>query len=406
VSIRQGFTFASFVAVGVLLTVGSSLGQHASSTPATVAPAIMALDAQKTFLTQYCTGCHNDTSKTGGMTLTSLNLAHPDQTPELAEKIVKKLRTGLMPPAIAAKRPDVETARLFRTALESELDKAAALHPNPGTRLFGRLTRDEYARSVRQLLGIEVDVEKYLPPDTTSDGLDNLVEAQAFSASLTEGYMRAAAQIAREALGDPNADATSAVYKLPRTASQLRHVDGAPFGTRGGISTVYNFPADGEYSFRSLLHGDTEGHLYGNAPDEQLEISIDGERVALLSIDPTLSEETSATGLNLTSPRVFVRAASDAFRRHSCRNTLKSSRTSSRRWSRRWPVSISLWTENELPTFIYANLKLKVLSPCPVFRIIHRDGRCSSAGRSPPARNCPAPPKLSVILRARRIDAP
>jgi hypothetical protein len=268
----------------------------------------MPLEAQRAFLGQYCTTCHNDTAKTGGMTLTSLDLVHPDQTAELAEKVIKKLRTGLMPPATSTKRPDADTAKLFRRTLEGELDRAEALHPNPGTRLFQRLTRDEYARSVRQLLGINVDVEKFLPADTLSDGLDNMVEAQAFSAALTEGYMRAAAQITREALGDPGADATSAVYKLNRTESQLRQVPGAPFGTRGGISVIYNFPADGEYNFRVLLHGDTEGHLYGNAPNEQLEVSIDGERAALLSIDPTLSEESSATGLNLTTGRIFVHA--------------------------------------------------------------------------------------------------
>jgi hypothetical protein len=268
----------------------------------------MTLDAQRTFLAQYCTTCHNDTAKTGGMTLTSLDLIHPERTGDLAEKVIRKLRTGLMPPATATKRPDPENAKLFRKTLEAQLDKAASLHPNPGTRSFQRLTRDEYARSVRQLLGIGVDVEKFLPADTLSDGLDNMVEAQAFSASLTEGYMRAAAQITRDALGDPNADATSAVYKLNRTESQLRHVDGAPFGTRGGISVLYNFPADGEYNFRALLHGDTEGHLYGNAANELIEVSIDGDRVALLSVDPTLSEETSATGLNLTTGRIFVRA--------------------------------------------------------------------------------------------------
>src|SRR5262249_28941409 len=141
-----------------------------------------------------------------------------------------------------------------------------------------------------------------------SEGLDNIADTQAFSASLMEGYIRAAGQISREALGDPNADATSTIIKVSRTASQLRQVPGAPFGTRGGISLVFNFPADGEYNFRALLHGDTEGTLFGNVPNEQLEVSIDGERLALLSIDPSMAEETSEKGLNLTTGRSFVRA--------------------------------------------------------------------------------------------------
>ncbi len=307
---RHRFTIMITVGVCVLAVRDSTLAQQQRSTPSAQRAAVgsMPVEARRTFLGQYCTGCHNDTAKVGGMTLTSLDVNHPDQTPELAEKIIKKLRTGLMPPATAAKRPDFDNAKLFRRTLEAELDRAASLHPDPGTRLFQRLTRDEYARSIRQLLKVDVDVEKFLPADTLSDGLDNMVEAQAFSAALTEGYIRAAAQITREALGDPTAGATSAVYKLNRTESQLRQVPGAPFGTRGGISVLYNFPADGEYNFRALLHGDTEGHLYGNAANEQIEVSIDGERASLLKIDPTLSEETSATGLNLTTDRIFVRA--------------------------------------------------------------------------------------------------
>src|SRR6476661_6107222 len=135
---------------------------------------VMTVDAQKAFISQYCSGCHNDQAKTGGMTLTSLDLVHPAQTAELAEKVIKKLTTGLMPPAASSRRPNRETALAFVDALEAEIDSAAALRPNPGTRLFQRLTRDEYARSVRQFLGIDVDVEKYLPPDTISEGLDNM----------------------------------------------------------------------------------------------------------------------------------------------------------------------------------------------------------------------------------------
>jgi hypothetical protein len=311
-------TFAILIAAGFCLFVAGGVFLAEQQIPAVPvkAPAaaantnVMTVDAQKAFISQYCSGCHNDQAKTGGMTLTSLDLVHPAQTAELAEKVIKKLTTGLMPPAGSSRRPNRETALAFVDALEAQIDSAAVLRPNPGTRLFQRLTRDEYARSVRQFLGIEVDVEKYLPPDTISEGLDNMADSQAFSAALMEGYIRAAAQISRQALGDPNADPTSAVYKLDRTAAQLRHVDGTPFGTRGGISVMFNFPADGEYNFRTLLHGDTEGHLYGNAPNEQLEISIDGERIAVLNIDPTLSEETSATGLNLTSGRIFVRAGS------------------------------------------------------------------------------------------------
>jgi hypothetical protein len=140
--------------------------------------------------------------KSGNMTLTAIDLAHVDQNPELAEKIIKKLRTGLMPPA-NARKPELETAKAFYTTFIAEIDKAAALKPNPGYRPFQRLTRDEYARSIKDLLGINVDVEKYLPPDMLSEGLDNIADNQQFSATLMEGYIRASSQIVRDALGDP-----------------------------------------------------------------------------------------------------------------------------------------------------------------------------------------------------------
>src|SRR5215831_12118057 len=273
----------------------------------TQAAGLMPLESQVGLIKEYCSGCHNEKLKSGGMTLTDLDLAHVDQNPALAEKVIRKVKTGLMPPSTAMKRPDPESRKVFVAALETQMDKLAALHPNAGSRPFQRLTRTEYARSIHDLLGIDEDVESLLPPDSLSDGLDNIADSQAFSPALMEGYIRAAAKISRDALGDPKADATSVVYKLPRTASQLRHVDGAPFGTRGGISLVYNFPADGDYTFRSLLHGTPTGQLFGWVPNEQLEVSVDGERVALLNVDPRMSE-SSPTGLNLNTGQFPVKA--------------------------------------------------------------------------------------------------
>src|SRR5262245_34872386 len=247
-------TFAILVTLGLIspVVVNSAQQQVRRTTQPQTAPAkqlpatnLMPVDARNAFVKQYCAACHNDTVKSGGMTLTSLDMAHPELNGELAEKVIRKLRAGMMPPANAAKKPDVETAKLLVTTLETEIDKIAALKPNPGSRPFQRLTRDEYARSVRDLLGIDVDVAQFLPPDTLSDGLDNIADSQSFTASLMEGYMRAAAKISRDALGDPKATPASAVFKLPRTGSQLRRVEGTPYGTRGGISVVYNFPADG-----------------------------------------------------------------------------------------------------------------------------------------------------------------
>jgi hypothetical protein len=266
----------------------------------------MSVDAQHALEKQYCSGCPNDKLTTGDMTLTQIDLAHPDKNSELAEKMIRKLRVGVMPPA-GSPRPPAATVKAFVASLESAIDKQAVLNPNPGRRPFQRLTRTEYARSVRDLLDIDVDVAALLPPDTLSDGFDNIADSQAFSPTLLEGYMRAAAKISRDALGDPKATPASAVFKTDRTASQMRHVDGAPMGTRGGISVVYNFPADGEYNFRALMHGTSEGALFGWISGEQLEFSIDGDRIYLQELDPRMSE-TQASGLNVTSGRVFVKA--------------------------------------------------------------------------------------------------
>jgi hypothetical protein len=302
-----------FAALCVLVASQVNLAQQqakppspasAAKTASSAAP--MTLEAQNALIAKYCAGCHNDKAKSGNMSLSQFDTAHPENAPELAEKIIRKTRVGLMPKS-GSPRPDRPTLRAFAESLENAMDKAAALHPNPGSRPFQRLTRDEYANSIRDLLGIEVDVAKFLPPDSLSDGLDNIADSQAFSAALMEGYIRAADRISREALGDAKAEPASEVYKIPRTASQLHHVEGTPFGTRGGFSTIYNFPADGEYNFRSLLHSTSTGQLFGNLPNEQLEISIDGQRVALLTVELTLSEGLP-TGMNLYSGRVAVKA--------------------------------------------------------------------------------------------------
>jgi len=264
------------------------------------------LDSQRDFVSNNCAVCHDDISAFGGMSLTSLDLAHPEANPELAEKVIAKLKAGLMPPAGEA-RPSREASAAFYQTLEIQLGEAAALAPNSGSRSFQRLTRDEYARSIRDLLGVDVDVARYLPADMLSEGMDNIADSQPLSASLMEGYMRAAAEITNQALGDPEASPTSVMFKLNRMAAQLAHVPGTPFGTRGGTSEMFNFPADGEYDIRVLLYATATGRFFSNVDDEEVEVSIDGERVALLEVDPDMSE-ADEVGLNLTTGRLFVKA--------------------------------------------------------------------------------------------------
>ena len=203
-----------------------------------------------------------------------------------------------MPPP-GARRPDAAVIGAFAESMETRLDRAAALNPNPGRRPFQRLNRAEYERAVHDLLALDVDVTAFLPPDTISAGFDNVADVQNFSATLMEGYLRAASRISSLAVGDPRASAAETTVKVPRTASQMRHVEGAPFGTRGGVSVMHTFPADGEYVFRMQLHSIPTGQLFGSTVrGELIEVSIDGERVAVLEINPRMSE-ADPNGMNI-----------------------------------------------------------------------------------------------------------
>ena len=161
---------------------------------------------------------------------------------------------------------------------------------------------------MKDLLAVDVDVNAYLPPDTISDGFDNIADSQTISSTLMEGYLRAASQISRLAVGDRNASPTSTTWKVPRTASQMRHVEGAPLGTRGGLSVLHVFPADGEYLFKIMLHMGPTGDLFGGPyRGEQIEVSINGERVALMDINPRMNEQ-DPNGLTMQTPKIHIKA--------------------------------------------------------------------------------------------------
>jgi hypothetical protein len=269
-------------------------------------------EQQTALVKQYCATCHNDRNKNnaGGLTLQGFDAAKIGQDPhvaETAEKMARKLRAGMMPPA-GARRPDGSVLTSFASSIETRLDQAATLNPNPGRRPFQRLNRAEYQRSVNAKLALDVDVSTFLPPDTISDGFDNVADAQTFSPTLMEGYLRAASRISALAVGDPKAAPSATTYKVPRTMSQMHHVEGAPFGTRGGISVMHTFAADGDYGFRMQLHSIPTGQLFGSTVrGELLEVSIDGERAAVLEINPRMSE-ADPNGMNIATSPIHVKA--------------------------------------------------------------------------------------------------
>jgi len=278
-----------------------------SSVTASAPPDTVSSEALNRVVQGLCLLCHNDQALTGNLSLAGFDVAHAEQKPDVAERVIRKLRAGMMPPP-GVPRPGGDTMLALVETIERRLDQAAAAAPSPGTRTFQRLNREEYQVSIRELLGLEIDAGEFLPLDTKSANFDNIADVQMPSATLVEGYLRAAAQISRMAVGDPDAGPTSAIYKVPRTASQLDWVAGAPIGTRGGVSVIHNFLADGRYVFQVMLHSAPEGELYGRtALNEQLEISIDGDRVAALDIDRWLTE-SDPNGMTLTTDSIHVRA--------------------------------------------------------------------------------------------------
>src|SRR5882762_7794574 len=230
---------------------------------------------------RYCVTCHNDAKKPGGLSLASFDVARAADHAEVAEAMIRKLQAGMMPPPLSS-RPDPPTYAALIAALETNVDAAAVAKPNPGVRTFQRLNRPEYARTIRDLLALDVDAGQWLPLDQKSANFDNIADAQSLSPTLLEAYLNAAAAISRMAVGDRNASTVDSTYTAPGYLSQhpWDHVEGAPYGTRGGMVVEHVFPADAEYVFEiSMVSG-------SNTRFEDIDVSINGERIALLEYEP------------------------------------------------------------------------------------------------------------------------
>jgi cytochrome c551/c552 len=259
--------------VGAVLAVAA--GAFAASIYVYADGAQPATSPDRLLLDRYCISCHNDRLKTGGLSLQSLDLADVAGQAETLEKIVRKLRGGLMPPS-GRPRPDVAVQDAFVARLESSLDRAAAARPDPGrTETFHRLNRAEYRNVVRDVLALDIDVAALLPDDSASYGFDNMAGALKMSESLMERYLSAARRISRAAVGAPSALAAE-TYNISPALRQDERVEGLPFGTRGGALIRHQFPQDGEYLFRFDVANLSAG--------ADLEVTLDGERMRLFTL--------------------------------------------------------------------------------------------------------------------------
>jgi len=247
--------------------------------------------AERVLLDQYCVTCHSDSQWERGsipVSLQSADVTNVSEDAELWEKVVRKLRAGVMPPS-GRPRPEKVAYDGLASYLEAKLDHAALVTPNPGrTEPFHRLNRTEYQNVIRDLLALDVEVGELLPADDASYGFDNIAGVLRMSPTLMERYLSAARKVARQAVGAPLVGPNVDTYALTVDSSQAERMSGLPFGTRGGTLVRYNFPRDGEYVIQALLTRRGEGGVGEEIPrfseSHNLEISLDGERLGLFTL--------------------------------------------------------------------------------------------------------------------------
>lgn len=256
----------------------TAVRRPAAASAAQARPVAAAPATHRPVLDRYCVTCHNDRLKSGGLSLAGMNLDDVSQDAVVWEKVIRKLDAGMMPPA-GMPRPDQATTRAVVASLTSSLDQAAAAHPNPGSASLHRLNRTEYANAVHDLLALDIDAASLLPPDDSVAGFDNIADALGVSPVLLERYLAAAMKIAPLAVGTYAEGVVESIYRAPADLNQLGHVDGLPFGTRGGLNIRHNFPTDGTYELRTTLWRNNAGRVRGLESEHHLEVLVDGARV-------------------------------------------------------------------------------------------------------------------------------
>ncbi len=261
------------------------------------------------FLDKYCVTCHNQQTRTAGLMLDKADVGDIPSgipsNPEIWEKVIRKLRAGDMPPP-GNPRPDkAETASLI-AALETSLDRAAALKPNPGRFILHRLNRTEYANAIRDLLSLDIDVSSLLPPDDESYGFDNIADVLGVSPALLEQYVSASRKIAGLAVGDMTMGPIVETWRTRPDLSQDQQVEGLPLGTRGGLVVSHNFPLDGDYTLKVVLARNSVEVTRGLEEPHQVEILVDGTRVFQATVGG--KEDTAVATKNPVSSREKLEA--------------------------------------------------------------------------------------------------
>jgi hypothetical protein len=282
--IKQFVVGGSLLASALVLNNALVLNRAFAAEPAPSDKAMHDLAGKWNLLDQYCVKCHNSEDWAGSLDFASMSLETVGQDAKVWESATRKLRGRLMPPP-GNERPDEKTMDAFVASMEGYIDSVAAGKDlNPGHVAVHRLNRKEYQNAIEDILGLKVEAEDLLPADTSSNGFDNLANVLQVSPSFLEQYMQAARAISIQALGEAKPAPDVASFEAPSLATQYRHVEGLPLGTRGGFSTEHYFPAEGEYQFNVEI-ASQEGSLQRSYPTWWLEsehrfiLTIDGEEV-------------------------------------------------------------------------------------------------------------------------------
>ncbi len=262
--------------------------------------------AQRAMLDQYCVVCHNEKAKTAGLMLDKMDVNHVADGAQTWEKVIVKLRGGMMPPQ-GRPRPASAQVDAFLNWLETTLDNAPGARTEPGRSSLHRLNRTEYGNAIHDLLGLDINVADLLPADDEADGFDNIADVLKVSPSLLEQYLAASTKIAAVAVGDPSIVPVSQVYPVPPDLAQEGHIDGLPLGTRGGILIRNNFPLDADYDFSVSLLQNIVGYVTGLEYAHQLEISIDGARVFLAPVGGEEDNKMSDANLGIAKDTLDAR---------------------------------------------------------------------------------------------------
>jgi mono/diheme cytochrome c family protein len=276
----RGTEYKVQMAAGVaLIAAVSAAGSHHVTLVAAQAPAAQSSAplAPRALLDTYCITCHNQRTKTAGLTFDAMDLAKLTEHADVWEKTVRKLRGGMMPPP-GVRRPDQASVDSMVSWLERSLDEAAAAHPNPGRVALHRLNRAEYAAAIEDLLGITIDAAALLPKDDEAEGFDNVASVLTVSPSFLDQYISAARVVSARAIGNPAARPGSQTYRPSRGADQAARVDGLPLGTRGGLLIEHLFPADGDYKL-NIPNMAIAGYVRGMEYKHTLVVTIDGVKV-------------------------------------------------------------------------------------------------------------------------------